>query len=212
MLARQQREPVEVLRGEAHRHLVPRRRAQEIEADLRRVDGAAGQHAVERPRLAERRHPEEADLALLLKLRERGHNLVQHVGDPDAPLAPDARDRIVQVEEVEPAPAEQREAVLDRPRERARHIRQVGRAQPALGAHDHRRSQRTQDHAQVLLRLAAAIGRRRVEVVDAEFDRPRDRPLPLDRRAPHHQPADIPAPEGQRGDLEPGPAQRPVFH
>ena len=84
------------------------------------------------------------------------------------------RDRVVEVEEVEAAPPEQPEARLDRARDRARHVRQVGRAQPALGAHDHRRAQRAQDGAQVLLRLAAAVGRRGVEVVDAELDRARD--------------------------------------
>src|SRR5574341_1554483 len=47
---------------------------------LRRVDRAARQRAMERSRLAEGRHAEEAELALLLEAPGCGRDGVQHVG------------------------------------------------------------------------------------------------------------------------------------
>src|SRR4030095_1164801 len=47
---------------------------------------------------------------------------------------------------------------------------------------------------------------------DAELDGPRHCALAIPRRAAHHDAAHVAAPEGQRGNFEPGPAQRPIFH
>ena len=201
---------VEILGGIAQGHLMRSGRVQHVEADLSGVDGAARQRAVQRARLTEGRDAEEADLALLLQAAGRGRHGIQDLPHTQSPLSRHTPDRVVQMKEIETLEPEQLEAVLDRAGERPRHVGQVGQA--ALAAHDHLRAQRAQHDAQIALRFSAAIRGRGVQVVDAELDRARDGPLAISRRAAHHQPAHVAAPEGERGDLEPCPAQRPVVH
>src|SRR5882724_2924367 len=112
MLVPQPRELIEVLRGKTRGHRVDGRGIQQVQADLRGVDGAACERAVERARLTERRHPEEADLALLLKTAGGGDHGVEHVAEADAALASDPRNRIVEVEEIEAGNTEQAQARL----------------------------------------------------------------------------------------------------
>src|SRR6266571_3774113 len=128
LLAPQHRELIEVLRGEARWHRLRRRGIQQVQADLRGVDGAARERAMERARLAERRHPEEADLALLLETAGRGYHGVEHVAEADTALASDPRDRIVEVEEIETRDAEQAQARLHGAGEGALHVGEVGSA------------------------------------------------------------------------------------
>ena len=212
LLARENQQPIVVLRGVAHRQRVGSGRVQQVENHLRGVDRPAGERTMERAGLPRGGDPEEAHLALLLQPSHRRHHCLQHARDAERPLLAHAPDQVVQVQQVHPRESESREARLHGARDRARHVGQIGGPEPPLGPDDHGGPERTQHLAQVLLRLARPVRRRGVEVVDPVLQRARHAALPLGRRAPHHQPAHVPAAEAQRGDLQPGSSQRSVFH
>src|SRR5215831_2629474 len=66
--------------------------------------------------------------------------------------------------------------------------------------------------AEIFLGLSAAVKRRRIEVVDAQLERPRHRALLICRRSTDHQPAHHAASKPQRRHLESRLAKRSGFH
>src|SRR5207247_6255483 len=79
---------------------------------------------------------------------------------------------------------------------------------PDLGADVHPRLERLQRLPEILLRLTVAVDGGRVEVVDAELHRARDRALALGGRAPDEQAADVAAAEAERGHAQPRAPER----
>src|SRR5262249_54115634 len=72
---------------------------------------------------------------------------------------------------------------------------------------------RGRDHlAEVRLGLAGAVGRRGIEIVDAELECARDRSLALGGRAADEQPAHVATAETEDADAEPRPSKRAIVH
>src|SRR6266516_1208639 len=90
---------------------------------------------------------------------------------------------------------------------------ELGGGQPHLGADDRvLRLQLLERAPEVLFRFAVAVLHRGVEIIDAGFERARDRPFLVRGLAAHHQPAHRPAAEAEDRDPQPGPAECPHFH
>ena len=143
---------------------------------------------------------------------EGGHHLIEHRGRVDGAGSPVLGDQVVELEQVDALEAEAAEARLEGRRHRlggaaARLVRDAD-----LGADDHVRPERLEDAAEVLLRLAVAVDGRGVEVVDAERERPRHRPLLVGGGAAHHEPAHGAAAEAEHRDLDAGLAEYPSLH
>src|SRR5271169_2209264 len=81
-----------------------------------------------------------------------------------------------------------------------------------LGADPDVRPEALYDAPEIALGFAIPVHRRGIEIVDAELDRPRHRPLLIARAPAYHQPADRPASEPEHRHLKPGPAERACFH
>ncbi len=93
-------------------------RVEQIVADLRGIEGARIDDAVEIPSRAEPGDAEEADLALLAQALERRHHLAQHDLGGERPLPSVRRDPVVQLQEVDLVAAEPLQARLERRRHR----------------------------------------------------------------------------------------------
>src|SRR5260370_40015843 len=87
----------------------------------------------------------------------------------------------------------------------------AGRDSP-LGADPDIGSEALHHAPEIALGFAVPVHCRGIEIVDAELDRPRHRPLLITRAAAYHQPADRPASEPEHRHLEPGPAEPAHFH
>ena len=120
--------------------------------------------------------------------------------------------RIVQLEEIDVIHAEACQALVHRLRDELGDPRAVGRLQPELGAEHDVGLQRLQHAAEVALGLAVAVERGGVDVVDAELDGARDRPLLVGRRALGHQAADGAGAEAEHGNFEASAAQFTLLH
>ena len=204
--------PAEVLRRKLRRQGVGRARVQEVEADLRRLHHARVQHLVERGRLAEGGHAVEADLALLDEPDQRRHDRVAHVLDRHAAAVALARDEVVALQQVDAREAQALEALLQRARDGGRQLggRHVGHAE--LRADVEPRLERADHLTEVRLRLAIAVDRRGVEVIDAQLQRARHGPLALRRRAADEQAAHVATTEAEGADAEPRPSERAIVH
>jgi len=184
--------PSKVLRREAHRHLVSRRGLKRLKQTCAVSMAPLASTRWSAP--ARERLPRERILPCSWSFLSAG---TTWSSTSETPMWRSLLTRAIGLagEEVEPAPAEQRKAVLDRARERARHIRQSAVLSRHLVAHDYRAAAARADHAQVLLRSPLAVGRRGVEVVDASstaraIARSRSAPArraTINRRHPHTQ-------------------------
>ena len=166
----------------------------------------------DRRRLADAAEADEARLARLLQLLQRRDDLVQRDLDVHAVVGVLGGQRIVQLEEIDVIHAEARQALVHRLRDELGDPRAVGRLQPELGAEHDVGLQRLQHAAEIALGLAVAVERGGVDVVDAELDGARDRPLLVGRRALGHQAADGAGAEAEHGNFEAGAAQFTLLH
>ncbi len=168
---------------------------------------------MQRRRVAERRHPEETNLALLTQPLERRHHLVEHLPDAQRRSAAVLGNRIVQMKDVDPVKTQPRQTAFERCPDRVGDAAELAGRQPDLGADGHiGRLQLLQNAAEVLFRFAVAVLHRGVEVVDAGGDRPRDGPLLVGGIAAHHQSAHRAAAEAQHRELHSRAPKDPQLH
>ncbi len=144
---------------------------------------------------------------------ERGHHLVEHLSDAERFAAALGRDGVVQVKNVHPLHAEPPQAALEGFGYRLVDAGEIGGGQPHLGADDCAFGLELPERAaEILFRLAVAVLDRGVEIIDAGFERPGDRPLLVGRGAAYHQPAHRAAAEPQDRDPQAGPAEVSHLH
>ena len=167
---------------------------------------------MQRGGLAVRGDAEKAELALRAQPLEGWDDLVEHGlrGEIGAPRRAD--DRVVELEQINRVALHPLEASLERGGDRLADLAALGRRQPHLGADIAIGLQRPQDTPEIALGLAVAIHLRRVEIIDAEFDRPPHRALLIGGFALDHQPADRAAAEAEQRYVETGPAEFALFH
>ena len=164
-------------------------------------------------RVAERRNPEETNLALLAQALERRHHLVEHLPDAQRRSAAVLGNRIVQMKDVDPVKPQPRQAAFERCRDGVGNAAELAGRHPDLGADgDVGRFQLLQNAAKVLFRFAIAVLHRGVEVVDAGGDRPRDGALLVGGIAAHHQSAHRAAAEAQHRELHSRAPKDPQLH
>jgi hypothetical protein len=202
----------EILRREAGRHRRARARVQQVVADLGGVEDMGIDDPVQRRSVAGRGDPEEADFALLPQPLEGRHDLIEHCVGAEIGARGRADNRVVELEEVDPLHLQTIEAGFQRGGDRGADLAALGGRQPHLGADISVGLQRLPDPAEVLFALAVAVHRGRVEVVDAEFERPGDGALLFGGHPLDHEPADRAAAEAEQRYLEPRPAEPPFFH
>ena len=118
----------------------------------------------------------------------------------------------MELEQVDVLSTQALEACVERAADGAWHGAEVRGVQAELRADVDRRPQRAHGRAEVLLRLAVAVGGRGVEVVDPQLHRPRDGALALGRAATDHEPADVAASEPERRHPEPRLAELAILH
>ena len=104
------------------------------------------------------------------------------------------------------------QAGVERGRDRCADPARLGWRQAHLGADIDIGLQRLQHAAEIALALAVAVHLRRVEIVDAEFERARHGALLIGRLALDHQPANRAAAEPEQRDIETGSAEPAFFH
>ena len=157
---------------------------------------------MQRRRVAERRDPEETDLALLTQALERRNHLVEHLPDAERRSAAFPGNRIVQMKDVDPVKAQPRQTAFERCRDHLVNTANLAGRHPDLGGDDHvRRFQLLQNAAEVLFRFPIAVQHRRVEIVDAGCNRPRNGALLVGGVAAHHQAAHRAAAKTQHREL-----------
>src|SRR5262245_29204472 len=119
----------------------------------------------------------------------------------------------MQMKDVDPVEPQPRKTAFERCLYRLINAAEVAGRQPDLGADDHvRRFQFLQHTAKVLSRLAIAVQYRRVEVIDAGGDRPRDGPFLIGSIAAHHQTAHGAAAEAEYREPHSRAPKSPKFH
>ena len=101
----------------------------------------------------------------------------------------------MQVEYIHVVHAQPPQATVQRIRGGLCDVAALGLGEPDLGADKRSRLQLCPNPAKIGLRRAVAVLHRRVEVVDAGFQCPRDRTLLIRLRAAHHQPPTAPQPK-----------------
>ena len=143
---------------------------------------------MQRRGVADRRDPEEADLALLAQPLERRHHLVEHLPDAQRRSAAGLGNRIVQMKDVDPVKPQPRQTAFERRRDGVGNAAELAGRQPDLGADDRvGRLQLLQNAAEILFRFAVAVLHRGVEIIHAGVERPRDGALLVGGIAAHHQ-------------------------
>ncbi len=163
-------------------------------------------------RLADAAEADEARLAGLLQLLQRGRHLVQGDVDGELVAAVPGNQRIVQLEQVDMVAAHAAEAVVHALGDRLGHIGAVLGRQPHLGADHDVGLERLQHAAEIALGLAVAVERRRVEVVDAGLQSARHGALLIVRPALGHQPADSARTVAKHGNLKTRASQTSLLH
>src|SRR3989442_9800783 len=179
---------------------------QQVVEDLRRIDVARVEHAMERFGIAVRRDAEEPNLALALELLERGNHFAHDVVDADRAARRHGPDRVVELQHVNARHAETAQARLARADHGATDIAEVLGTQPHLRADVDVEAELAQRLAEMLLGDAVAVARPCIALVDAALARARDRAPALRQRALDDETADVAAAEPQHGDVDAGPA------
>src|SRR5207249_633679 len=205
-------EPAEILRRKARGQRVRRARVQEIEADLRGLHDPCVEHLVQRRSLAERGHAVEADLARFDETNQRGHDGVAYVLDRHAAAHALACDEVVALQQIYALEPESREALVERACDGRRQLRRRHVRHAELRTDIDARLERAQHAAEIRLRLAVAVERRGVEVIEAEVHGAGDGPLLLGGRAAHEQTAHVAAAEAENADAQSRPPERAIVH
>ena len=188
------------------------RRIERVVADLRHVEGTGAGHLQQHRRVAQRRDADVARLALLAHALEGRQRFVHELVEGDGVAGAARGDGVVAVEDVDMVAAEAFQACLQGRGDGVGGAAALSRHDAHLGGDDHLGLELGQHPAEVLLGLAVAVERRAVEVVDAELERARHRPLLVGGLAARHQAADRAAPERKDRDLESGLAKPSAFH
>ena len=201
-------ELAEVVRGIAGRHHLTGRGHQQVVEDLRAVEASRRGERVQIVGLALGGEPEQARLARLPELLERGDDLLEHLRSAELAARVPTADGVVQLEEVDVIELEPGQAGLKRALHRARYIRHVRFGQAHLGADDEAIRVAAERPAEIRLGCAVAVARRRVEEADAVVTRRRGPGRPARRsssaRRQRRSRTSVPRPRGRYG-------RRPLF-
>ena len=195
-----------ILRRKGSRDRLARTRIERIVRHLRGVERAGRDQAVQRRGFADRREADVACLALLARAREGGHHVAEHfVGAHGLPVA--RADHVVQLKNVDMIALQPSERCIERGRDRGTDVAPPG-GQAHLGRGDGAGIllgdlEPLTDHLrQRPIGHAVAVRGRGVEMIDASFERTRDRALLIGGRPACHQSADRAATEGQHRDVK----------
>ena len=109
-------QPPIVLRRIIRRQRCRGRRIEHVVDHLRAVEFAGVDDLVQRRRFADRGEAEKAGLACLPQTLEGRHDLVQHLAHPERVPAAALRNRVMQVEDIDPLEPQPRQTAVERPR------------------------------------------------------------------------------------------------
>src|SRR5260221_3707550 len=202
----------EILAGKTRWQRAPGAGIEEVVTDLRRVEDSRIDDAVKLRRLTEPSDPEEADLALAPQGLKGRDNLVDNDFGLERPILPVLGHPVVELQKIDLATPHSLQAGFERLRHRSSDAAMILRQNGELGADEDIGTQRLQDASKVLLRFAISISRGRIEVADPESQCARHRTLLIGGVAADHEPADGAAAETEHRELDPGLAERALFH
>jgi hypothetical protein len=167
---------------------------------------------VKHRRVADRGDAAEAGLALLPQPLERRDDLAQHGRGSKAAVAAVFSDMIVQLEQVDVLELQALQARLQRGRHRRAEAAALAVGYAHLGADKDVGLQALHDMPEIAFGLAISVHRCGIEIIDAEVDGTRDRPLLIGRVAAHHQPANRAAAKPEDRHRESGAAECACLH
>ena len=202
-----------VVRRRPRRQRLQRRRVEQVEVDLHGLDSALAHHPPHRLAVAQPRDSDEPRQPLIPQRAQRLQRpaRAERVLDRDraAPLPAFGRDRVVQLDQLDPLALQPLQTRRQRTLRRARNVAQLVFAQPHLGRDHGAIPFRAEQVADPRLRQPVQVARRRINEIDPLFQRQLNRrPRVLLRCAPqpvaaqadlrHHQPRSPQAPVSHR--------------
>ena len=187
-------------------------RVQKIVGHLRAVEGARFDDPLEGFRVADRSDAQKARLSRFFQPLEGRHDLAEDLFGRQRVIAPGERNAIVQLEEIDMVELQPRQARIQRGGDRGADPAFLFRRHAHLGADQHIGLEAFEDAAEIALGLALPVHRRGVEIIDAQFERPRDRALLIGGVALYDQPADRAAAEAEEREAEAALAKHSLFH